>query len=742
MSAHRGGDEPSRASAPRVTRVRKRDGRVVPFQVEKITAAIAGAMAATGDHETGFASEVASVVELTLAGEGKKPLAGGQPQVPEIEDIQDLVERALMELGRPQVAKAYILYRDRRARIREALRVHRSDALRTPIRVRETEGVSTWSKGRLVAALIDEAELPRDGAVEIAAGVERRVFASGLTRITTGLIRELVAGELLERGWTHALASLGVIGLARHDLRQVLAGRPLDEWERAALVPAARTPARPAFADPVADATGYAEPGDAVAGEVLRRFALEEIVPGGVGELHRAGDLHIEDLRTVHRPLTLCVEAELLASGGHSVASAQAVLDGAADLARRVSRVLVLERPADVLAPLARAARPGSPLGLVGFLRSLAAVARASGARIDLGACGPRFTSFTAKLVEALAELPAGRFAPHIYLDGHELEDVLAENARSPTFALAVDRLMGDGRLCSTWGEADEAFAGPGCHRRRREPGIVSCGGAIALNLPRLARRGGAWREDLVQSGIAELVQAALEVAGALDSFQRTNDTDRALGFHARRSWAIVPVGLREALLFLGDGTIDPDQGARLLGLVAEASSRFALGAVTPVVPVAPCPFFGERAARRFAWLDERGQRQDGAEQRWLFSDAEVEQHARGALRPYTADLRLSPVAGTGAGRHEAEALRTLPTGALSLAGLPGLAAADDETPYLSAWRRFEVLRRARSGEVVLELFPRRASAPHALAPGDDAAPSFDPDRDRPSPAPSPLNPA
>ena len=137
------------------------------------------------------------------------------------------------------------------------------------------------------------------------------------------------------------------------------------------------------------------------------------------------------------------------------------------------------------------------------------------------------------------------------------------------------------------------------------------------------------------------------------------------------------------------------------------ARGRFAAGLVQPVIPVAPSPFFGLRAARRFAWLDEVRTREEGGEQRWLFADAIGAADRRaGAPRPYTADLRLSPVAGQASGRLEAECLRTLASGALSFVGVPGLHDADDATPHLSAWRRFEVLRRARSGEVVLELFP------------------------------------
>jgi len=668
--------------------VRKRDGRLVPYQRHKVTGAILAAMEAQGASEPEFAAEIAAVVELTLLENQRRrlrrPEGEGRPS-PGIEEIQDLVERALMELGRPAIAKAYILYRESRARIREALQVHRSDTLRSPVRVREAEGVSSWSKGRIVAALMGEAEVPRELAEEIAGAVEVRVFASGLRRITTGLVRELVAGELFERGRLDAVASLGSVGISRHDLRRILRAEPLRSWEASG-----------------SGAAAGAGIESRVAGEILRRHALDDVVSEGIGELHRSGDLHVEDLNQLHRPLALALDAELLAAGGHSTRSAFGVLDGAADLARCVSRVLVLEHPGAVLAPLVRSVRAGSPLGLSGWLRSLAAVARAAGIRIDLGSSGARFPGFNARLIEELAELPAGPHAPRLYLEGHELEALLADNAE---LAPLVERLFAEGRLASTWGEDEARFAAPGCRRLRRESGLLSCGAAVALNLPRLARRAGPFREGLVQSGLAELVQASLDLFRELDRFQAEHDAIRSIGLHVRRSYAIVPVGLREALRILGDGEIDPDQGARLLGLLNEAASRFATGG--PLV-VAPCSAFGERAAQRFAFADHQRARAEGAEQRWLFADAAGTSTGGGLETPvpYTADLRLSPVPLAPGGRFEAEVQKTLPSGALSMVGIPGRRDASDATPHLSAWRRFEVLRRAKRGEVVLELFP------------------------------------
>ena len=665
--------------------VRKRDGRVVPFQRQKIAEAVAKAMEAAGEPDPRFAGEVAAIVELSLLERlGRQApdaaAAPGTAPIPHIEDIQDLVERALMELGRSAVAKAYILHRDLRARVRSALRVHRSESLRSPVRVREREGVSDWSKGRIVAALMAEAELPRESAEDVAAAVERRVFAAGKKTVTTGLIRELVASELFERGWLAALHAARVVGLARLDVRRVLAGGALHPWSA---LGAAEEDAGPPPAP------------EALAGEVLTRYALESVLSEAAGELHRSGDLHVVGLESLGRPLELCVEAELLCGGGAVAHAAYELLDRLAELAPRVARGIVLERPAALLSPLLRTTRENSPHGLCAWLRALAALALAARVRIDLGTPGARYHSATARLVEELAEL-ASPGAPRLFLEGTELEALLERRA---DLAPALERLLAAGRVVPTWSGAESAFAGPGCERRDQERGLVACGGAIALNLPRIARRAGPFREELFQSALAELVQAALEIARALRPLQASG---APAGLRARTSFALVPVGLREALRILGDGTIDPELGARLLGFLGEAALRFGRdGLLEP----APCAFFGREAAARFAFLDARAARAEGQRQEWLFHEAEGAADA-GDTRPYGTGFLLAPLGGQAPGRAEAACLRTVPSGALSLAPLRGHELSG-ERPALDAWRRFEVLRRAHAGELVLELFPR-----------------------------------
>ncbi len=92
--------------------IQKRDGRLVPFDQQKIAEAISKSFDATykpGNEETAarLAAEVVSLLEL----EGLTS--------PDVEHIQDLVERVLMDNGYIQTAKAYILYRSERNRARE-----------------------------------------------------------------------------------------------------------------------------------------------------------------------------------------------------------------------------------------------------------------------------------------------------------------------------------------------------------------------------------------------------------------------------------------------------------------------------------------------------------------------------------------------------------------------------------------------------------------------------------------------
>ena len=92
-------------------KIRKRDGREVPFNAEKIAGAINKALVEVGDStdiSLSLTEEVVRQMEAELAG-----------HIPEVEEIQDIVEEVLIRSGHARAAKAYILYRDGRSRVRE-----------------------------------------------------------------------------------------------------------------------------------------------------------------------------------------------------------------------------------------------------------------------------------------------------------------------------------------------------------------------------------------------------------------------------------------------------------------------------------------------------------------------------------------------------------------------------------------------------------------------------------------------
>jgi ribonucleoside-diphosphate reductase alpha chain len=96
----------------KISQIRKRDGRILPFDKEKIANAIYKAIVATGDRDRQIA-ETLSLRVIEILDEKY-----GAEAIPAVEDVQDVVERALVENGQAKVAKAYIIYRQKRAEIR------------------------------------------------------------------------------------------------------------------------------------------------------------------------------------------------------------------------------------------------------------------------------------------------------------------------------------------------------------------------------------------------------------------------------------------------------------------------------------------------------------------------------------------------------------------------------------------------------------------------------------------------
>ncbi len=111
------------AKTKEVIRIKKRDGRIVPFEPEKIATAIFKAAQAVGGRNRNLARQLAGKVAVLL----NEKFDGHT--IPSVEQIQDLVEKVLIEEGHAKTAKAYILYRDQHARLRDLRKFIDSDEL-------------------------------------------------------------------------------------------------------------------------------------------------------------------------------------------------------------------------------------------------------------------------------------------------------------------------------------------------------------------------------------------------------------------------------------------------------------------------------------------------------------------------------------------------------------------------------------------------------------------------------------
>ena len=95
-----------------ITTIIKRDGREVPFELDKITDAIYKAAQATGGRDRSMAEKLANQVVVYIENDLKI-------EQPAVEQIQDAVEKILIETGHARTAKEFILYRSTRSKVRE-----------------------------------------------------------------------------------------------------------------------------------------------------------------------------------------------------------------------------------------------------------------------------------------------------------------------------------------------------------------------------------------------------------------------------------------------------------------------------------------------------------------------------------------------------------------------------------------------------------------------------------------------
>jgi len=150
------------------------------------------------------------------------------------------------------------------------------------------EEINLWDKQRIVDSIILEAQASPSLAAEIADEVEKTLVASGQTRVTTSLIRELVDLQLMERGLSHMLERHTKLGLPMFDVENIITQANKEN---------SNTTHNPESINLT------------IAETVLKQYALQRVFSEDIARAHYEGAIHLHDLGFIIRPYC----------GGHSL---------------------------------------------------------------------------------------------------------------------------------------------------------------------------------------------------------------------------------------------------------------------------------------------------------------------------------------------------------------------------------------------------------------------------------------
>ncbi|TFG92934.1 MAG: anaerobic ribonucleoside-triphosphate reductase, partial [Candidatus Atribacteria bacterium] len=256
--------------------IKKRDGQLVEFDKKKISEAIFAAMIAVGEENKAISEKVADQVVEILE-------KGFKDKLPTVEEVQDTVEEVLIKEEMIRVAKAYILYRDKRRRVRESLKVRKKiknqksmTDLSLLVSTPTSENISPWDRKKISQALVKEAELPLKISTKIAKAVEKSIFDLGLNEISNSLIRELVDNELFTRGYEHKWRKQKIIGMPTFDLKQLFLSKSKENSNIGTNNPEAINLT--------------------IAENTIKQYMLQEVFSKEVANAHLKGWIHIHDL--------------------------------------------------------------------------------------------------------------------------------------------------------------------------------------------------------------------------------------------------------------------------------------------------------------------------------------------------------------------------------------------------------------------------------------------------------------
>jgi anaerobic ribonucleoside-triphosphate reductase len=277
---------------------RKRSDLVVPFRQDKIEKAIHHAVVAVARNlgeepnqkiAPGISSRVVEQLN-TPSSEYYVYEDENGLRIPDIEDVQDLVEILLAESGETMLVASYKRYRKRRELARRKIRVRgegREDGLDvTDASLLLVESATSnmtlpWDRRRIVGQIMDKTDLSPETAISIAKSVENWIIESDIQTVNTTLVRELVNNELAERGHKEQLRDLSIYGVPVDFVEQLMFTKSTENSN---------------IVNNNAEAVNLG-----IAELVLKQWALDTIFSTEVKRAHDTGAIHVHDLGYPHR---------------------------------------------------------------------------------------------------------------------------------------------------------------------------------------------------------------------------------------------------------------------------------------------------------------------------------------------------------------------------------------------------------------------------------------------------------
>lgn len=158
-----------------------------------------------------------------------------------------------------------------------------------------TEDITRWNRQRIVDALIRETDIDIDTAEVISKEVEKQIISSGISLLTTPLIRELVDAKLIERGLEQARKMHALLGFPIYDVKQLMLHQNKEN---------ANVPHSPEGTNLI------------LAEGIKKEFSLYTVFSQDVGDAHVMGDIHLHGLGYVDRPYSLYHSLEYIKKFG------------------------------------------------------------------------------------------------------------------------------------------------------------------------------------------------------------------------------------------------------------------------------------------------------------------------------------------------------------------------------------------------------------------------------------------